>query len=57
MNLICFWVLEIPLAWVLSHTIGMGPNGVFLAAVIAWSTLAVLAAAVFRMGRWKRVIV
>ena len=57
MNLICFWVLEIPLAWVLSHTMGMGPNGVFLAAVIAWSTLAVLAAVVFRKGRWKRVMV
>jgi Na+-driven multidrug efflux pump len=57
MNLVCFWVLEIPLAWVLSHTLGMGPNGVFLAAVIGWSTLAVLAAVIFHRGRWKRVIV
>jgi putative MATE family efflux protein len=53
LNLICFWLWEIPLAWVLSHQAGVGPAGVYVAVAVAFSTLAVLAAAVFRRGTWK----
>ena len=53
MNLGCFWLWEIPLAWALAFPAGMGPNGVFTAIAVAFSTLAVLAAVVFRRGRWK----
>ncbi|HEV7990545.1 MAG TPA: MATE family efflux transporter [Gemmatimonadaceae bacterium] len=52
-NLFVFWLLEIPLAWVLSHQLGMGPFGVFVAMTIAFSTLAVVSAVLFRRGRWK----
>jgi putative MATE family efflux protein len=52
-NLFVFWILEIPLAWVLSRQVGMGPFGVFLAMTIAFSTLAVVSAVLFRKGRWK----
>lgn len=52
-NLGIFWVLEIPLAWVLANTFGMGPMGAFLAATIAFCLLAVVSAMVFRRGRWK----
>jgi Na+-driven multidrug efflux pump len=31
----------------------MGPNGVFLAMMIAFSTLAVVSALIFRQGGWK----
>ncbi|HEX7314949.1 MAG TPA: MATE family efflux transporter [Pyrinomonadaceae bacterium] len=52
-NVFVFWLWEIPLAWLLAYTFGMGPRGVFLAAAIAFSTLAVVSAYFFRRGRWK----
>jgi putative MATE family efflux protein len=52
-NVVVFWLWEIPLAWFLAYTLGMGPRGVFLAAAIAFSTLAVVSAYFFRRGRWK----
>lgn len=56
-NLFVFWFWEIPLAYVLSIWLGLGPRGVFIAIMIAFSTLAVVSAAVFRRGRWKRKVV
>ena len=56
-NLFVFWLLEIPLAWILSRQLGMGPFGVFVAMTIAFSTLAVVSALVFRKGRWKGSVV
>ncbi|MEX1131830.1 MAG: MATE family efflux transporter [Flavobacteriales bacterium] len=53
MNIVCFWIIEIPLAWFLSRTLGWGPNGVFASIAISESILAVLCAAVFRRGSWK----
>ena len=57
LNLICFWLWESPLAWGLAYPAGWGPNGVFAAVAIAYTTLALLAAALFRRGRWKRAVV
>jgi putative MATE family efflux protein len=56
-NLFVFWFWEIPLAWVLSQKFGFGPRGVFIAITVAFSTLAVVSAIVFRQGRWKRKVV
>jgi putative MATE family efflux protein len=56
-NLGCFWLLEIPLAWLLSRPLGLGPEGVFTAILIAFSTLALVSIALFRRGRWKHVTV
>ena len=59
-NLFVFWLWEIPLAWWLStggpssFGAGLGPRGVFLALTIAYSTLAVISAVIFRRGTWKR---
>jgi Na+-driven multidrug efflux pump len=52
-NVFVFWLWEIPLAWLLAFKLRMGPHGVFLAAAIAFSTLAVVSAYFFRRGRWK----
>jgi putative MATE family efflux protein len=52
-NLGCFWLWEIPLAYLLARHAGLGPRGVALAVTIAFSTLAVVSAAIFRLGRWK----
>lgn len=57
LNLLCFWLWEIPLAFVLARVLGWGPDGVFSAIAIAYATLAVAAAVVFRRGKWKLVVV
>jgi putative MATE family efflux protein len=56
-NLFVFWLWEIPLAYVLAVVLGWGPRGVFASITIAFSTLAVVSALVFRRGRWKRKVV
>lgn len=52
-NLFVFWLWELPLAYVLAIVFGIGPRGVFLAIMIAFSTLAIVSALVFRRGKWK----
>jgi putative MATE family efflux protein len=52
-NLFCFWVLELPLAYVLARPAGWGPDGVFWSVAIAESLMAVIAFQAFRSGRWK----
>ncbi|QSQ12330.1 MATE family efflux transporter [Myxococcus landrumensis] len=52
-NIFCFWLLELPLAWVLSGPAGMGPSGVFLALSVAFSMVAIISAILFRRGAWK----
>lgn len=52
-NLFCFWGFELPFAWVMSHQLGWGPNGVFIAMTVSFSALAVVSAIVFRRGTWK----
>lgn len=52
-NLFVFWLWELPLAYVLAITFGMGPRGVFLAIMISFSMLAVVSAVMFRRGKWK----
>lgn len=53
-NVACFWIWQVPLAYVLALSGGMGPSGVYWAVMIAFSTLAVVSAVIFRRGRWKR---
>ena len=55
LNFICFWLLEIPLAYALAVSLSWGPEGVFWAVAISESTLAILLILVFRRGRWKLV--
>jgi Na+-driven multidrug efflux pump len=56
-NLFCFWLWEIPLAYALAIWLRLGPFGVYLAITIAFSTLAVVSAVRFRKGRWKTRVV
>ena len=52
-NLLCFWLFQIPLAWVLSQTLGIGPWGVHIAVMLGFSSEAVVAGLLFRRGKWK----
>jgi putative MATE family efflux protein len=56
-NVFCFWMLEIPLAWFLALKAGMGVKGVYLSIVIAESSLTIVAMILFRRGRWKKNVV
>jgi len=53
-NFLCFWVLQIPLAYWLATSQELGPNGVFWAIVVSESLVTVLGVTVFRRGRWKQ---
>ena len=53
LNLLCFWLLQIPLAYGLAEPLGFGPNGVFTAIVVSETLLSILSVLIFRRGRWK----
>jgi Na+-driven multidrug efflux pump len=52
-NVACFWFGEIPLAYLLAGPLGLGSSGVFWAVAIAFSSMAIVSAALFRRGTWK----
>jgi putative MATE family efflux protein len=52
-NFGCFWMFQIPLAWLLAIRMGMGPQGVFIAMTVAFSLLPIISAVIFRRGAWK----
>ncbi len=52
-NFICFWIIEIPLAYFMSITLDFKQEGVFWAIVISETILAIMAIIYFRTGRWK----
>ncbi|MGQ0643757.1 MAG: MATE family efflux transporter [Gemmatimonadaceae bacterium] len=57
LNLFIFWLWEIPLAYILAKTLGLGPYGIFIAIAVAYVSLAVISALLFRRGRWKTKVV
>ncbi len=54
-NLICFWMLEIPLGYVLAIPANLGLAGVSMAIAISETTAAILFVIIFRRGAWKLV--
>jgi putative MATE family efflux protein len=57
LNLLCFWIWQIPMAWLLAYHFGLGPSGVYIALTSAFSAISVLSTLIFRRGAWKRVVV
>ncbi len=53
-NLVCFWMLEIPLAWWLAMHTAMGVNGPYVAIVVADVFIVVISLALFRRGKWAK---
>jgi putative MATE family efflux protein len=53
-NFFGFWLLEIPLAYVLAMPLGMKSNGVFFSIAIAESSMAAASAILFKRGKWKK---
>jgi putative MATE family efflux protein len=56
-NIICFWAIEIPLAWFLAEEVGWHETGVFLSIIISESILAVMSILYFRSNRWQKAAV
>ncbi|MBI3493092.1 MAG: hypothetical protein HY047_15125 [Acidobacteria bacterium] len=52
-NVCCLWLGEIPLAYLLALPAGVGPSGVYWSIFIAFSSMSVISALVFRRGTWK----
>ncbi len=56
-NLFCYWLVQIPLAYLLAQHWGYGPVGVFAAIPIAEALVAVVSVWAFRRGRWKTQVI
>lgn len=56
-NLVCYWIVQLPLAFWLSRRAQLGPNGIFWAILITENLLAAVSIFVFRLGRWKMKVV
>lgn len=52
-NLIVFWGIQIPLAYLLSKYFNLGPLGVYIAIGVSETILAVISILIFKRGRWK----
>ena len=52
-NLFCYWLFQIPIAYFLSVEMGMKSTGVFLAITLAESLIALVSIVIFRRGKWK----
>jgi len=56
-NAVCFWGIQLPLAWGLAHLAGLGPRGIFIAVALSYSIAAGISVIWVRRGRWKTVVV
>ena len=52
-NMIGFWLCEIPLAWALAFPAGMGVRGIFYAIPIAHILITAMGVTMFLRGSWK----
>jgi putative MATE family efflux protein len=55
MNLFIFWMLQIPLAYILAIMLNIGATGVYYSIVISESTFSVTGYFLFKRGKWKTV--
>ncbi len=53
LNFFCFWLGQVPLAWILADIVGLGAMGVFIAVPISFSVLALWSGVLFKRGKWK----
>lgn len=54
-NVICFWLIQVPFAWLLAVQMKVGPAGAFAAIPSAEVMLAGIAWYYFKRGNWKKV--
>ena len=54
-NIVGFWLFQIPFAFLLAKVLKMGPVGAFIAVPVAETLIALVAWYYFKKGRWKEV--
>ena len=54
-NVIGFWLFQIPFAYFLAKYLKMGPEGVFIAIPVAETMITIASFILFRRGKWKQV--
>jgi putative MATE family efflux protein len=56
-NVLCFLLVQIPVAWILATRTGLRERGVFIAVPVAYALMAVVSLVLFRRGTWKAKVV
>lgn len=56
-SLVVFWVVQIPMSYLLAVTFQLGSNGVFISIAVCHSLYAIVAMTLFKRGRWKLKVV
>jgi len=54
-NIFCFWMFQLPLAYLLARHFSWGPTGAFVAIPIAETAITITAFVLFKRGRWKTI--
>jgi putative MATE family efflux protein len=54
-NFICFWLFQLPFAYLAAIVFDFGPSGVFWAITVAEISIAIIAILWFKKGHWKLV--
>ncbi|WP_206483694.1 MATE family efflux transporter [Thalassotalea sp. G2M2-11] len=52
-NFVCYWLIQIPLAYGLAKWLALGPTGVFLSVTLAQLVFALIGWRIFSKGQWK----
>ena len=56
-NVVCFWLFQIPFAYLLAKGFHLNATGAFIAVPVAETLIALIAWYYFRKGKWKEVTV
>ncbi|WP_242158602.1 MATE family efflux transporter [Aestuariivivens sediminis] len=56
-NFVCFWLFQLPFAYLMAMSLDFGPSGVFWAITLAEVWIAIIAIIWFKKGDWKTVVV
>jgi len=54
-NFVCFWLFQLPFAYIAAIYLNLGPLGVFLSITLAEVMIAVIGIYLFKKGKWKTV--
>jgi putative MATE family efflux protein len=53
LNFFCFWLGQIPFAWLLAEHLGFNAVGVYIAVPVAFSVWTIASWVLFKKGKWK----